>query len=329
MMILSNLIASAPDDRDYPYTLIDQRFIRSHVDLRPQAGAIEDQKTLGSCSANATVSACELLTGSRLDYSRLYNFYRARELEGHMAQGVETLRSNLKMGQKWGIPPESVWPYDLWRESLRPNSHVDGLAAQTKLGRYERIDMNVSPMARQAQCLDAIRSALSEGCPVMVATWIGHKLPYIKGPLAQQGYFPVAPQGQANSSMGAHAMLVVGYTPDFLILENSWGAEWGDKGYLAFPNACMADVFEAWVIRGFADQHRDDHGWVLRNPDTAAAAVMDMMAQNKVQAVIDACVRYGVDDWQLEKLMGWGEGAVKAYRAGEGAGMNWDGFLWA
>ena len=36
-----------------------------------------------------------------------------------------------------------------------------------------------------------------------------------------------------NEAQGLnHAVLVVGYTPTFWIVKNSWGAYWGDSGYI-------------------------------------------------------------------------------------------------
>jgi C1A family cysteine protease len=34
---------------------------------------------------------------------------------------------------------------------------------------------------------------------------------------------------------GRHAMLMVGYTGNFYIVKNSWGEDWGDKGYCYIP----------------------------------------------------------------------------------------------
>ena len=31
-----------------------------------------------------------------------------------------------------------------------------------------------------------------------------------------------------------HAMGITGYTPEFFEIKNSWGSDWGDKGYVRF-----------------------------------------------------------------------------------------------
>ena len=34
-----------------------------------------------------------------------------------------------------------------------------------------------------------------------------------------------------------HAMGITGYTPEFFEIKNSWGSNWGDKGYVRFLNS--------------------------------------------------------------------------------------------
>lgn len=47
-----------------------------------------------------------------------------------------------------------------------------------------------------------------------------------------------------------HAVLVVGYTPDYWIIKNSWGTTWGDKGYFYLErgtNACGIDTYSSFA----------------------------------------------------------------------------------
>jgi len=47
-----------------------------------------------------------------------------------------------------------------------------------------------------------------------------------------------------------HAMLVVGYTPEYWILKNSYGAHWGENGYVRIvrgQNMCGIDLYAAVV----------------------------------------------------------------------------------
>lgn len=47
-----------------------------------------------------------------------------------------------------------------------------------------------------------------------------------------------------------HAMLLVGYTPDYWILKNSYGLSWGEDGYMKLErnkNACGIDTYATYV----------------------------------------------------------------------------------
>jgi C1A family cysteine protease len=51
----------------------------------------------------------------------------------------------------------------------------------------------------------------------------------------------------AASASGGHAVALVGYTPDRLIVRNSWGADWGDQGFayasIAYGLAAFTEAY--------------------------------------------------------------------------------------
>jgi C1A family cysteine protease len=68
-------------------------------------------------------------------------------------------------------------------------------------------------------------------------------------------WYEVGPTGRiAMPSAGArdfggHAVLVVGYEADALIIRNSWGGDWGENGYGYLPDAYV-DAYgaAAWAF---------------------------------------------------------------------------------
>jgi C1A family cysteine protease len=75
--------------------------------------------------------------------------------------------------------------------------------------------------------------------------------------VAQTGIMPM-PQ-QSEKLMGGHAVLCVGYddAKKVFIIRNSWGDQWGDKGYFYMPysyatNTDLATDF--WTITMMENQ---------------------------------------------------------------------------
>jgi C1A family cysteine protease len=77
--------------------------------------------------------------------------------------------------------------------------------------------------------------------------------------VARTGKIPM-PKRTKERVLGGHAMLVVGYKdkspslPDqgYVIVRNSWGEQWGDKGYCYIPYKMMRDseiVLDMWTGR--------------------------------------------------------------------------------
>lgn len=49
---------------------------------------------------------------------------------------------------------------------------------------------------------------------------------------------------------GGHAISLVGYTQDGLIMRNSWGTGYGTNGYILIPNSDIGYLMEVWTIFG-------------------------------------------------------------------------------
>jgi len=73
--------------------------------------------------------------------------------------------------------------------------------------------------------------------PVMAAMAVPEAFMNYKG-----GVFPTSDCEitSTNKELGLHAILVVGYTPDYWIVQNSWGPLWGENGFfrIARGNSC-------------------------------------------------------------------------------------------
>ncbi|MDD5199087.1 MAG: hypothetical protein PHC88_04730, partial [Terrimicrobiaceae bacterium] len=107
-----------PDHRDFLYAAIRPRARRlpKAVDLRATASKVEDQKQIGSCTANALVGALEFLEvkagAAFTDLSRLFVYYNERVIEGTVGSDSGAfLRDGIKSLAAQGVCAEKSWPY--------------------------------------------------------------------------------------------------------------------------------------------------------------------------------------------------------------------------
>ena len=77
-----------PDQRDLMYSAIAPRVLQlpDKVDLRSKCSPVENQGSLGSCTANALAGALEFIELQKgaifVDLSRLFLYYNERVIEG-------------------------------------------------------------------------------------------------------------------------------------------------------------------------------------------------------------------------------------------------------
>ncbi len=231
------------------------------IDLRKWCSPIEDQQELGSCTANAGVGMYEYFErrafGNYVDASRLFLYKVTRNLEGTKGDDGALLRDTMKAMVLFGVPPEKYWPYKVGQFNDEPSSFCYSFAQNYQAVKYYRLDPSgTSP----ADALAAIQQNLAAGLPSMFGFSVYSSMPPVGD---GKGEVPMPVKGEALE--GGHAVLAVGYDDNkkvgkdkgALLIRNSWGTEWGDKGYgwlpYAYIESGLADDFWSMVKGEFVD----------------------------------------------------------------------------
>src|SRR5574341_1281576 len=85
------------------------------IDLRPWCSPVENQGSLGSCTANAGVGLVEYFErrafGKHIDASRLFLYKVARGMLHWTGDTGAFLRTTMGALALFGVPPEEYWPY--------------------------------------------------------------------------------------------------------------------------------------------------------------------------------------------------------------------------
>lgn len=200
------------------------------VDPRPQLSSLPifDQGSLGSCTANAIVGLKEYndhidntaAEGYYINLSRLFLYWQERNYEGTVNEDSGAyIRDGFRALNKIGVCGESFFPYDESKFTQTPSADAVENAALHKMDSYYRV------------YLVQLKQVLAEGNPVAIGIDVYSS--FESDEVARTGYVPMPTPGE--TLLGGHCVLAVGYTPTHVICRNSWGAEWGDKGYFYLP----------------------------------------------------------------------------------------------
>src|SRR5574343_551679 len=232
------------DHRDYKLSIpIKKTGIQPMVDLRPVCPPVFDQGQLGSCTANAIGSAFQFnqIKQKIKDFtpSRLFIYYNERLMEGTVKQDAGAqIRDGIKSIAKQGDCPEKLWEYKIEKFATAPPSSAYKNALLNQALKYERLSG-----------LTQLKGVLDAGYPFVFGMAVYDS--FESQQVANTGIVPM-PSKKEKLLVG-HAVMCVGYKEDTkqFIVRNSWGTDWGDKGYFYLPyayviNSNLCDDF--WVI---------------------------------------------------------------------------------
>ena len=236
-----------PDHRDFIYSAQAEtlQLLPSKVDLRPNCPPVYDQGQLGSCTANAIGAAFEfeLRKQKAPDFmpSRLFIYYNERAMENTInSDSGAQIRDGIKSVNKQGVCPETMWKYVISEFAQKPHAVCYDDALTHLVTSYHRV----------TQTAEQVKGCLAEGYPVVFGFTVYES--FESAAVAKSGVLNMPAKGE--QTVGGHAVAAVGYDDKEkrFIIRNSWGADWGMKGYFTMPynyllNAKLAD--DLWTIR--------------------------------------------------------------------------------
>lgn len=226
------------------------------IDLRPWASPVEDQGGLGSCTAQAGAGVIEYYErksfGHHVEASRLFLYKASRNLMKSRGDSGAYLRSTMGAMVLFGVPPEPYWPYTDAADGFdrEPPAFCYAFAQNYKTLLYYRHD---PAGAARTGLLEKLKTYLAAGHPAMFGFTVYSSIEQAEA----SGRIPL-PFGRERIE-GGHAVVAMGYDDAMtvanaaggepargaLLVRNSWGRGWGEKGYGWLPYA--------YVQRGLAE----------------------------------------------------------------------------
>lgn len=177
-----------------------------------------------------------------IPYSPQYAFVRARQLEGTYPGDPKTgvwPITEARISWGWGAIPEEAWPF---KTSDWPPAEPPGLDILAR--------RNLGPRYQRVRSLYECKLVLAYHSPLLASIEITRA--WFDAPRGR-----VPEESLKESSIGSHCVTLAGYDDSKRQLKflNSWGRNWGDKGY----GYISYDVFErtwreGWFRPGGAKQ---------------------------------------------------------------------------
>ncbi|HPI74808.1 MAG TPA: C1 family peptidase, partial [bacterium] len=213
--------------------LQNKKPLPAKVDLRQWCSAVEDQGSLGSCTAQAGAGLVEYFIKRSFDkeeeVSRLFLYKATRNLMHQSGDTGAFIRTTMGALVLFGVPPEEYWPYQIAEFDKEPPAFCYAFAQNYQTISYYRFD---SPNLAKKTLLQNIKAGLVSGLPAMFGFTVFNSISQAE----KNGDIPFPAVDE--KIIGGHAVVAVGYddkrkivhpnrrgekSTGALLIRNSWG----------------------------------------------------------------------------------------------------------
>lgn len=223
-----------------PLMKVPKTALPTSSSLCGRAGQPYNQGSIGSCTANSLMLSYDVLTRylqprlSRLD---LYDEERLRETYGTpLTDSGADPNDGYAVFRDKGIVEETVWPYDVTKVDDIPNLKN---AVRHKISASTRLN---------CPDLTALKTMIVRGYPVNLGISVYNS--FMSQQVAQTGTVPLPnpktqwdPNDPVDPYVGGHEVTALAYddATQLITCLNSWGADWGNKGFFTLPYAYVTN----------------------------------------------------------------------------------------
>ena len=276
-----NIVPDRLDLRDRPY--LPSVAVAPPAAMTPRLRLpVLSQGNTNACTGFALASVVNFLTrlhdpkAPQISPFMLYSMARRYdEVPGASEDSGSSLRGAMKGWYRHGACRFDLWKtMDMPPPAKRAQDDWWPEAAQRPLGAYYRVDTR--SVADMHVAVNEV-GILYASC-VCHEGWLGGRAAKVP-----RGRSWVIPQEKPGPDGGGHAFVIVGYTKDGFLLQNSWGRDWGAGGLAILTyEDWLENAMDCWVAQlgVVTEQHR-----------AVAAATTLRVEQGMVRLAADPVLR--------------------------------------